>query len=120
MFSRFTSLTSIRGSEHDQTVQDRDRTRPGRRPSRGIGARFPLEKLEDRRLLSAISSITEFSVPGTNGTSPTAIAVGPDGNLWFTEAGANEIGMINPTTHAISSFAVPTANCRARRDHGGP
>ena len=35
---------------------------------------------------------------------------GPDGNLWFTELGANQIGMINPTTHAITEFPIPTAN----------
>ena len=29
---------------------------------------------------------------------------GPDGNLWFTESAPGAIGMINPTTHAISEF----------------
>src|SRR5262249_33885451 len=37
------------------------------------------------------------------------ITTGPDGNLWFTEQNANNIGEINPTTHAISLFTVPTA-----------
>ena len=36
------------------------------------------------------------------------IATGPDGNLWFTDAGSNEIGRIT-TTGAITKFAVPTA-----------
>ena len=32
---------------------------------------------------------------------------GPDGNLWFTESRAYQVGEINPTTHANSEFAVP-------------
>jgi hypothetical protein len=36
---------------------------------------------------------------------PTA---GPDGNLWFTEY-AGKVGMINPTTHAITEFPIPTS-----------
>ena len=36
------------------------------------------------------------------------IAVGSDGNLWFTEFAANKIGEINPVTHAISDFTIPT------------
>src|ERR1700733_15445151 len=39
-----------------------------------------------------------------------AIVAGPDGNLWFTEFTANKIGMLNPATHAITEFAVPTAD----------
>jgi streptogramin lyase len=67
-------------------------------------ARFRLERLEDRCLLSGISGITEFSLPSGSGLFgyPGGITTGPDGNLWFTEMGANAIGMINPTTHAIS------------------
>ena len=30
------------------------------------------------------------------------ITAGPDGNLWFTEENGNQIGQINPTTHAIT------------------
>jgi streptogramin lyase len=62
-----------------------------------------LEGLEDRCLLS----ITEFP---TSGGTPWSITSGPDGNLWFTERDGNKVGMINPTTHAISEFPVPTAN----------
>jgi hypothetical protein len=35
------------------------------------------------------------------------IAVGPDGNLWFTDAGQNEIGRIT-TAGVITKFGVPT------------
>jgi streptogramin lyase len=38
------------------------------------------------------------------------ITTGPDGNLWFTEDNADQIGMINPTTHASAEFPTPTAS----------
>ncbi len=66
-----------------------------------------LELLEDRCVPSA--SIAEFPVL-TASSSPYGIAAGPDGNLWFTESQANQIGMINPTTHAVSEFSIPSAN----------
>jgi hypothetical protein len=37
--------------------------------------------------------LTEFPVPTSN-SAPTGIALGSDGNLWFTEVGANKIGRI--------------------------
>jgi streptogramin lyase len=39
--------------------------------------------------------IIEFPIPTSPGT-PIAITAGPDGNLWFTENGANKIGHIAP------------------------
>ena len=39
---------------------------------------------------------------------PNGITAGPDGNLWFTENAANQIGKINPATHAITEFPMPT------------
>ena len=40
--------------------------------------------------------VTEFSAGITSGAFPVDITVGPDGNLWFTEAGVNRIGRITP------------------------
>ena len=40
--------------------------------------------------------------------SPQGIAVGPDGNLWFTESAANKIGRMT-TSGAAVDFPVPTA-----------
>src|SRR4051812_3910877 len=76
------------------------------RSTERVRARPRLEGLEDRCLLS--TTITEFPLPTPN-NAPYWITAGPDGNLWFTEQGANQIGMINPTTHAITEFPVPTA-----------
>jgi streptogramin lyase len=38
-------------------------------------------------------AITEFPIPYAN-TMPYGVAVGPDGNLWFTDSGANGIGVV--------------------------
>jgi hypothetical protein len=51
-------------------------------------------------------TVTEFPVPApANG--PSQIAVGPDGNLWFSEVYETQIGMINATTHAITEIPMP-------------
>jgi virginiamycin B lyase len=81
--------------------------RARRRPTDRVRARPRLEGLEDRCLLSP--TITEFPVPPGN-EYPFEIRAGADGNLWFTEGFANNIGMINPATHAITEFPIPTAN----------
>ena len=49
----------------------------------------------------------EFSVP-TASSEPAGIAAGPDGNLWFTEFGRDQIGRITPAGQ-ITEFPVPTA-----------
>src|SRR5947209_8706114 len=48
------------------------------------------------------------------------ITQGPDGNLWFTENSVGKIGMINPTTHAITEFPVPTAGATPQEITAGP
>jgi streptogramin lyase len=80
-----------------------------------------IEGLEDRCLMSGISSITEYPVNTANSV-PNGIATGPDGNLWFTESSfsGNKIGVINPTTHAVSEFNIPTANAAPRAITAGP
>ena len=52
-------------------------------------------------------SFTEF--PLTANSHPLGIASGPDGNLWFVEANANQIGRITPTG-TITEFPIPTPN----------
>ncbi len=111
MFSRFSSLAVIRAAEHRRAVQEGCRTHPARfRHHDRTRARFRLEGLEDRCLLSGVSSITEFPLTSPSGYANEGITTGPDGNLWFTDRGSNAIGMINTTTHAISLFSLPTAN----------
>jgi virginiamycin B lyase len=95
---------------------DRSRRRHHRTRTR---ARFQLEGLEERCLLSGISGYTEYPTP-TASAGPTGIISGPDGNLWFLENSANKIGMINPTTHAVTEFPIPTANSNPRGIAAGP
>jgi len=39
------------------------------------------------------ATVTEYTIPTTNAT-PVGITVGPDGNLWFTEASHGIIGVL--------------------------
>jgi streptogramin lyase len=52
-----------------------------------------VEALEERCLLAAI---TEFGSGITPGSNPSAITLGADGNLWFTETNANALARITP------------------------
>src|SRR5262245_27557490 len=51
--------------------------------------------------------IVEYPIP-TASSNPQYITVGPDGNLWTTEASANKIGRIS-TGGAVTEFPIPTA-----------
>ncbi len=63
--------------------------------------------------------MSHFATP-TADSGPTGIAVGPDGNLWFTEYDASKIGEINPATHAVTEFPTPTADSFPRGIAVGP
>src|SRR5437870_5446867 len=52
-------------------------------------------------------SFTAF--PLTANSHPLGIASGPDWNLWFVEANANQIGRITPTG-TTTEFPIPTPN----------
>ncbi len=43
------------------------------------------------------------------GTQPNQIAVGPDGNLWFTESGAGRIGRVTPAGE-VTEFSLPNSD----------
>jgi streptogramin lyase len=83
----------------------------GRNRYRGVGARRRLrpvvEGMETRQLMAV--SISSYNVPTSN-SGLIGITKANDGNLWFTEFSAGKIGMINPTTKAITEFSTPTAN----------
>src|SRR5262245_11481925 len=74
------------------------------RPAKRHRFRPTCEALEDR---SVPSTFNTFSLPA-QASAPTGIVAGPDGNLWFTEANADQIGRIT-TSGAVTEFAVPTA-----------
>ena len=56
-------------------------------------------------------SFAEFKIP-TDNSQPSSLALGPDGNLWFTEYGSNKIGRITPAG-VITEFAVPYSAAEA-------
>jgi streptogramin lyase len=122
MLPRSVLAPLVRGSWENGEANEGCQSRPTHRHAGRTRTRawFRLETLEDRSLLSAISSITEFPVSGVTGASPQSVVSGPDGNLWFTEAGANAIGVINPMTHAVSSFAIPTSGSAPGGIAAGP
>jgi streptogramin lyase len=63
--------------------------------------------LSGSTLAAPVGQISEFPTATAN-AGPEGIVAGPDGNLWFPEAG-NKIGEVNPTTGATADFDVPTA-----------
>jgi streptogramin lyase len=68
--------------------------------------------------ISLSGSVTSFDVGTTNG-SPESISAGPDGNLWFTEPDANQIGRITPAGQ-ITLFTVPTPGSQPTGITAGP
>jgi streptogramin lyase len=82
--------------------------------SDGLGAAFV------GRVVSAEPGneiVTEF--PVTTSGHLNDIAAGPDGNLWFTDAGQNDIGRIT-TAGAITKFPVPTPQSGVHGIVAGP
>lgn len=54
----------------------------------------------------ASGAVAQYSIP-TPDSGPTAITPGPDGNsMWFLETTANQIGVINLTTDAITEYPL--------------
>src|SRR5256885_2235398 len=53
---------------------------------------------------AAAGTITKFKVP-TGMSFPNGITTGPDGALWFTEAGAGKIGRVT-TGGAVTEFTL--------------
>jgi streptogramin lyase len=70
------------------------------------------------RISPQTGSVTTFNV-GTASGSASSISAGPDGNLWFTEPDADEIGRITPSGQ-ITLFNVPTAGSEPTGIVAGP
>ena len=47
-------------------------------------------------------------------SSPTTIAIAPDGTVWFTESNGNRIGRMNPDGTHLAEFDVPTPDSAPR------
>jgi virginiamycin B lyase len=56
-------------------------------------------------------TVTEFTSGLNPGSAVRSIAMGPDGNMWVSDPGTTRaVGMIDPTTHAISEFGLPAGS----------
>jgi virginiamycin B lyase len=62
-------------------------------------------------------SVTDFPLPTQ--TRALGITAGPDGNVWFTEPAANQIGVITPDGQ-ITEYQVPTPNSQPAGITTGP
>lgn len=61
---------------------------------------------------------TQWSIP-YSGARPDGITAGPDGNMWFVDAGSNSIGMIT-LSGSITEYPVPSANAKLYQITSGP
>ena len=87
--------------------QRRNRRAHSRRPKRHIliWAEGPeSRRLEARALLS--TTVTSIPIPLVGLVQPGGITTGPDGNLWFTETGADRIGRMTPAG-VLTEFPLP-------------
>jgi streptogramin lyase len=56
-------------------------------------------------------TVTRFTSGLNPGSAVRSIAMGTDGNMWFSDPGTTRaVGMINPSTHAISEFSLPASS----------
>jgi streptogramin lyase len=65
-----------------------------------------------------IGFVTESALP-TAFSSPAGITAGPDGNLWFNEFDANQVGEVTPA-RAVTAYAIPTFNSQPEGITAGP
>ncbi len=64
------------------------------------------------------AQFVEYPLPTAN-AGPRSIAVGADGNLWFTEADAGKIGRITPDGSVVE-YPLPSAGAEPWRIAAGP
>lgn len=64
-------------------------------------------------------TFTSFSSGLPTGSTPDQATRGPDGNVWFTDGGADAIGQITPAGN-ITEFALPTTKASPSGIAAGP
>jgi hypothetical protein len=70
------------------------------------------------RIDPGTGSITEYPV-GTANSQPQGITIGSDGNLWFTEAAADNVGKITPSG-TVTEYPLPSPLAAPNRIISGP
>lgn len=58
--------------------------------------------------ITTSGQITLFPFPA--GQSPSGIAYGPDGNVWYLDVAGNSLVKFNTMKHSFASYSIPTAN----------
>jgi virginiamycin B lyase len=81
------------------------------KPQKGSGAKAVRKKITVT-FNSSAGCFTVFNVPTKYmyGDNLPSIALGPDGNMWFTEFENNKIGRIVPSTGIVSEFSLASGN----------
>ena len=93
----------------------------GRSAAMARAAARSVELLESRCLLSAV---TTFPVPGASADSfswdggSAHVVTGPDGNLWFTDTGNNQVDRVTPQGQ-ITTFPLPVHDVANTGGNGG-
>jgi virginiamycin B lyase len=70
--------------------------------------------------ISSFNVTTHVFARYAAGSLPVDLALGSDGNLWFTDQGTSSIGMFNPTTHAVTEYPLPNNTDAPTRITPGP
>jgi virginiamycin B lyase len=78
----------------------------------------PPERVEVVDRMTPAGQVSEFPLAGKE-LELTAITAGPDGNVWFTERGANKIGRVTPSGQ-IAEFAISTEGASPSGIAAGP
>jgi virginiamycin B lyase len=89
----------VRGPDGNMWFTELDAGSLGRITPQGVIKRFPIAAEDGRvgpRVAGAVSQ-------------PVNLAVGPDGDLWFTDQGLNAIGRMT-TSGEVVTFPIPTAD----------
>jgi streptogramin lyase len=94
------AATRVSDYAHSMVEADGDLWAAG---SIGVGQQGEIEKLS-----ATPPYAFRHAFSGASSSEVTSITKGPDGDLWFPEAGANKIGQLDPATGAIIQHPLPT------------
>lgn len=78
----------------------------------------PPQSIEVVGRMTPVGQVSEFPLTGKE-LGLSAVAGGPDGNIWFTESRVNKIGRVTPSGQ-VTEFAIPTEGARPSGIATGP
>ena len=71
------------------------------------------KSIDEEHRLQTNGRVTEFPLPDER-SSPSTIALAPDGSIWFTLSGVNAIARMNADGSAYRQFPLPTPDSSPR------